>query len=181
MGSLQRQVAFFFIVSAWLSINPNYFQCVAFKPYRRGTIDSLVRFPADSTLIGPTKEKIGLWPFIFYCLPTQSYLWNYWSHKSRSPIKIYRISFPPTYSNVWTLDSKNKIGSRGFFLFCRPPDSSKKLRDWFGDQWINCPSPNLKLSMYTLIRCHIHLQICVKKKCSWEFGPFTVTKLNKLY
>ena len=32
---------------------------------RRGTIDSLIRFSADSTIIGPTKEKIGLWPFIF--------------------------------------------------------------------------------------------------------------------
>ncbi len=60
---------------------------------RRGTIDSLVRFSADSTLIDPTKEKISLWPFIFYCLPTQSYLWNYWSHKNRSPIKIYRFSW----------------------------------------------------------------------------------------
>ncbi len=33
-------------------------------------MDSLVRFSADSTLIGPTKEKIGPRPFIFYCLPS---------------------------------------------------------------------------------------------------------------
>ncbi len=36
---------------------------------RRGTIDSLARFSADSTLIGPTKEKNRLWPFIFLLPP----------------------------------------------------------------------------------------------------------------
>ena len=52
---------------------------------RRGTIDSLVRFAADSTLIGPAKEKISLWPFIFIA--------SRLSHIFGSPTKIYRISW----------------------------------------------------------------------------------------
>ena len=51
---------------------------------KRGTIDSLVRFSADSTLIGPTKEKNSLWPFIFCCLPTKDI--------TIGPIKVVHLS-----------------------------------------------------------------------------------------
>ncbi len=69
--------------------------CIWIRPE---TIDSLVRFSADSKFKGPTKEK---------------------NH----------------FFILW----KSTLGI--IFLFCRPPDSSKKLRDWFEDQGINCPSP----------------------------------------
>ncbi len=59
--------------------------------FRRGTIDLLVRFSADSKLLGPTKLKNHLGHFIFLFPPTHTYLCLYWAHKSRSPIKIYRI------------------------------------------------------------------------------------------
>ncbi len=79
---------------------------------RPETIDSLVRFSADSKFKGPTKEKNHRFHFIYLFI----------------------------------------------FLFCRPPDSSKKLRDWFEDQGINCPSPTV------IIFSSLHWG----KWCSWQ-------------
>ncbi len=124
---------------------------------RRGTNDSLVCFSADSTLIGPTKEKISLWPFIFIASrlchisetigPTKivhlskftgfhgeinqrlfkMIFWSnkYHNNKGKIGLEIFYF-FPPTYSNVWTPDSKNKIGIRGFFFILPSPRLFKK-------------------------------------------------------
>ncbi len=45
--------------------------------------------------------------------------------------------FPPIANFKARLKKKNTVS----ILFCCPPDSSKKLRDWFEEQGINCPSP----------------------------------------
>ncbi len=61
----------------------------------RGTIDSLVRFSADSSLIGPIKKKNNK-PLAFYFYPTR---------KKRSSLGLFfYFAIPPTLQKSFETD-----------------------------------------------------------------------------
>ncbi len=78
-----------------LQLTHYFWECRDFKIYtlflrnieRRGTIDILVRFSADISLIAQLNKK-WLLHFIFHCPPPpgSEYFWDCWSHRNGSPI-----------------------------------------------------------------------------------------------
>ena len=75
--------------------------------------DLSVCFFADSKKLGPPKLKMTNFMLFFNCLATQSYLWNYWTHRNGSPINISSFSLGKLSENFQKPASKNKIAILG--------------------------------------------------------------------
>ena len=79
--------------------------------------DLLVRFSADSKIIGPTKNKKHSSHFIFF-LPPDSYLY-YWAQKNGSPIKICSIKHRKQlgyFQILYKWNRTRQIGLQKLFL-----------------------------------------------------------------
>ena len=70
-----------------------------------------------------------------------------WLKEPRSLVLVRRIHSSEAFlQDRWIFSI---IHLRYYFLILPPPNSSKKLWDWFEDQGINCPSPKVRSLLLT--------------------------------
>ncbi len=95
---------------------PDY-DCFSSQIVRPWSVDSGHGGSADLMKIPPIKKKLGI--HFLFILTSRLYLWNYWSYKNGSPIKICRIlpgKQPAYFQNILFKESYSDLRKSKNFM-----------------------------------------------------------------